>query len=403
VKVFAVPVIASALTAALSVVFFVELARTYGDSTLARIIMIQATAALVQIITIPSSWVYLLGAIGRREVVERYSEGQAVEWAGIAVGTVFVLAGGAIAGGRAAGLLVAFLSLAVAASSSCLGYLRATADWRRYVTWVLMPNLIRLPLIWATPLLMRKGILPDLSHDVAAIVACFFLVPELCRLAAIYMPLAAKTFEWQGVRRTLAGARHILHNWLFDLGSALTDQADKLLVGALLGPQILVTYFFGRRLGSLAVMVTEPMYVELYRRMLTGAAPVTAWRTWLKGLGAAVALWAMMASMVGFLILTPAAVRYLPDAVVAFVGVLLAVMLLDSLSAANRWSRYLAQAANRSAMLLAFRLLVFAVFAASLAALARRIPVWGVVLAMLASLACETAYLGRLHGSEARR
>jgi hypothetical protein len=145
------------------------------------------------------------------------------------------------------------------------------------------------------------------------------------------------------------------------------------------------------------------MYVELYRRMLTGAAPVTAWRTWLKGLGAAVALWAMMASMVGFLILTPAAVRYLPDAVVAFVGVLLAVMLLDSLSAANRWSRYLAQAANRSAMLLAFRLLVFAVFAASLAALARRIPVWGVVLAMLASLACETAYLGRLHGSEARR
>jgi len=401
VKVVAIPAITSALTAGLSVLFFIGLSRVYGDTTLGRIILIQAAAALVQVVCIPSSWVYLLGASGPHEIVERYSHGQAVEWAGTAVGLAIMAVVSAVSGVWERELLLSYFALSIAASSSCLGYLRATSSWRRYVAWVLMPNMIRLPLVWATPAIVGAGIMPNLAGSLAAIIACYFLVPELFRLVTISVPLVIEKFEWQGLTRIVAGARRIMHNWLFDLGSAATDQADKLLVGSLLGPHVLVAYFFGRRMGGLAVMVTEPIYWELYRRNAARSDRRDLERVWWKGLASAFVLWSLMAGAVGLAILTPPVARFLPNAIVGLFGVFLGVMLLDGLSAANRWSRYLAQAAGRATRLLVVRLSIFGVFAVTLALLAPRLPTWGVVLAMLASLACESAYVRVLHTTAA--
>jgi hypothetical protein len=396
VKVFAIPTTTSGLTAALSVLFFVGLSRVYGDTMLGQIILVQAAVALVQVALVPSSWVYLLGGTGEADLARKYSEGQLVEWAGISAGALMVAAGSAVIGERAAGAIPLFLSLAIGASSSCLGYLRATGRWRLYFLWVLTPNLIRVPLVWATPALVAAGVLPDPMGSRTAIAIGYFLVPDLARLGAIYVPIAAAHFAWPGVARTARAARRILRNWLFDLGSAVTDQADKLIVGAVVGSQVLVAYFFARRMVIVTVMVTEPMYWEFYRRRAADIARIGLADTWFRGLASAVLLWSAMAAIISLAIRTPLVGVYIPNAIVSMIGMFLAVMLLDGLFAANRWSRYLAQASDRSVQLLVVRLAVFGVFAVTLALLAPIFPIWAVVVAMLAALGCEAAYVARL-------
>jgi len=392
-KALAIPTMTSGLTAGLSVLFFVGLSRVYGDAVLGQIILVQAAVALVQVALVPSSWVYLLEGAGRVNLVRRYSEGQVVEWIGIAGGALVVAIASTVFGQRASGSFPLFLSLAIGASSSCLGYLRATASWRRYALWVLTPNLIRVPLVWGASTLVGAGVLPDLTDNRVAIVFIFFLVPDLVRLGCIYVPLALDNFRWPGIAKAAHAARAILRNWLFDLGSAVTDQADKLLVGALLGPHMLVAYFFARRMVVVTVMVIEPMYWEFYRAQAADSERTGPAAAWFKGLLAAILLWSATAAAIVIAIKTPSVASFVPIAIVSMLGPFLAVMLLDSLFAANRWSRYLAHATGRSTQLLVVRLSVFGVFTVMLALLAPIFPIWAVVLAMLAALGCETGYL----------
>jgi hypothetical protein len=396
VRAFAYPTITSGLAAALSVLFFLGLASRFGDAMLGQIILLQTAVALVQIAFIPNCLVYLLGAPDGADVDARYREGLSLEWAGTLAGLVVVALAQTLAGPAGEGAVLLYLSLAIQASAATMGVARVRDQWRRYMLWILLPNLLRVPLVWAWPWVMTALGRDGTDASRSTIILLCFLVPDIVRFAAIYLPTALRHFRWPGATAVRTAARQIYRNWFFDVGSAATDQADKLFVGGLFGPQVLVAYFFARRIGVVTVMVTEPFFMELYRRRETGASQLGAGAIWARGIGFAVAIWAGMALAIVLAIQIPLLARFVPEAVVTLLPMFIAVMLLDGLFAANRWSRFLAQMLARAVQLFGLRLFAFALFALVAWLAAPAMPVWGVVTAMASALLVEALYVRAL-------
>lgn len=396
-KAFAVPTATSGLAAALSVLFFLGLASRFGDAMLGQIILVQTAAALAQIACIPNCLVYLLGAPAGANVEARYCEGLSLEWAGTLAGLGIVALGQMLAGPAGEGAVLMYLSLALQASTATMGLARVQDQWRRYMLWILLPNLLRVPLVWGWPWVVAAlGWDSSTAISRSVIIFLCFLVPDIIRFLALYLPTALAHFRWPGVAAVRTAARQIYRNWFYDVGSAATDQADKLFVGGLFGPQVLVAYFFARRIGVVTVMVTEPFYMEMYRRSETGASQMRVAVIWLRGTGFAVAIWAGMALAVALTIQIPGLAEFVPEAVVTLLPMFVAVMLLDSLFAANRWSRFLAQMTARAVQLFGVRMVAFGLFALVAMLAAPTMPVWGVVLAMAAAWLAETFYIRRL-------
>lgn len=400
-KVFAVPTITAGLTAAMSMLFFVGLSRCFGDALLGKIIVVQAGAGLVAMVCIPQCWVYLIGARSPAELRSRYAQGLSTELIGIAMGAVIVGLGVSLPVFAApewrSGALIIYVSLAIQASSSCLGWLRANESWRRYAFWNLAPNVVRVPLIWLTPWLVHQGVLPDASGDAPLVMALYFLAPDIVRLVLVYLPIAARNYAWPGFGQTLSGARSILQNWLFDIGSAATDTADKLVVGTLLGPHILVAYFFARKLGIITIMVTEPFYAEHFRRVVKLGAPA-AWsqmvtRVYLQGIGFAAGLYAAMMCGVAIILSIPPLAAFVPRAISAAIWLFAAVLLVDCLLAANRWSRYLAMMNGAASRLLLVRLSLFALFLVNTAWFGNAFSGMGLAGAFALTWALEAGYV----------
>jgi hypothetical protein len=277
-----------------------------------------------------------------------------------------------------------------------MGMARVRNLWRRYMLWILIPNLIRVPLVWALPLIAPRLGIPDMAGNRSAIIFTFFLLPDMARVALIYLPQVLRHFSLPGMAELRASARQIYRNWFFDVGSAATDQADKLFVGALFGPQVLVAYFFARRIGVITVMVTEPFYMELYRRRMTGNAAPGWLVIWGRGAMLALGLSVSAAILLAVLSKVPIAAQFLPNAVVLLMPMFAAVMVIDSLFAANRWSRFLAQVTNRAVSLLTVRLAAFGLFVLVAILMAPTQPVWGVVIAFAAALSVEALYVRAL-------
>lgn len=400
-KVFAIPTLASGLTAAMSVLFFTGVSRVLGDDLLGRIILTQSAVALVVMGCVPQCWVYLLAAKGRAELVARYRLGFSAELFGFALGVLLVGLALTLPGAdRWRGGLIIFASLAVQSSSSCLGWLRATESWWRYLLWVLGPNLLRVPLIWATPWLVSHRWLPDAQGAPAMAMALYFLLPDMVRWLAIAAPIALRHYKWPGFRNTAIAARQILQNWLFDVGSALTDVADKVVVGTLLGPQTLVAYFFARRLGIISTMVCEPLYAEKYRRVVLLTDPLarsdsqsTSFR---HGLALALAMFIVMMATVVVATQVPPLAQMIPAAVIAMLPLFALVLLADCMLAANRWSRFLVQLNGGSSQLLVVRLAIFVLFALNVWWLGDLLAGLGLALAFGLSWFLEASYVQRL-------
>ncbi len=373
-KVFAVPSLTSGTTAVLSVLFFTGLSHVYGDTMLGEIILVQASVALVQIACVPQCWVYVLGARNADDLRARYSQGLAAENAGIAVGLAVLLLLLALpisfVGRWSGAALLIYVSLAIQASSSCISWLRATERWKRYVLWNVGANLMRAPLIWATPALVRDGWLPKV-HEPASVILLYFVAPDLIRWVVIYLPIATRNYVWPGFRATLLGTREIFKNWMYDLGSAVTDVADKVVVGALLGPQLLVVYFFARKLGVVVTMMTEPFYAEHYRRVSALADRSTRdqakRRVYRLGLSLAAAVFVGLVMLVAGAVLLPPLAEHVPPSILHHMTIFVLVLLIDCAMTANRWSRYIAQLQGGSVRLLALRMTLFGGFAAGVA------------------------------------
>lgn len=366
-KTIAIPTLNSALTAVMSILFFTGLSQVMGDELLGKIILVQSAIAIVTIACVPQCWVYLLRAQNKADLVDRYRRGFSVEVAGILFGTLIVT--GFLAtpiSEQWNGSLIIFASLAVQASSSCQGWLRANESWSRYTLWVLFPNLIRVPLIWATPWLVAENYLPDARGDQSSVMAIYFLAPDILRWLAIAAPIALRHYRWPGLSEIVTAARLILQNWLFDVGSAVTDVADKVVVGTLLGPQVLVVYFFARRIGVVATMICEPFFAEQYRRTVAVVADLARSRyqvrVYRQGLGLAFVLSLAMVAVVLSAAQLPFFAKLMPDAVIDLLPLFLCVMMVDCLLAGNRWSRFIAQINGGNARLLGIRITLFLLF-----------------------------------------
>jgi len=399
-KAFAIPTATSGLTAALSVLFFVGMSRVMGDELLGHVIFVQASAAIITTLLVPQCWVYLIAAQRRDELISRYRTGFTVELLGFAAGALLITAVLALfpANSRWDGCLFIYASIAVQASSSCQGWLRATESWGRYVFWTIGPNLIRVPLIWSTPWMVSIGWLPDARGDQALVILLYFLVPDVLRWALIALPIALQNYRWQGITTVVRSTRIILKNWLFDVGSAVTETADKLVVGVLLGPQVLVIYFFARRLGIVATMVCEPFYLEHYRRIVSigNSAKMSAQQiyTYIRGIAFATTLFLGLIASIALTMMIPGIEDIIPGAVLNNFAIFSLILLLDCLLAANRWSRFVAQINGGSTRLLAIRIGIFSVFVLSSWLACSFFGSLGLVFALAVSWMLEATYVG---------
>ena len=398
-KRFALPAVAVGIAAGLSVLFYLGFARVFGDTILGQVILTLSSVALLQIAVVPQSWVYIVGAHGAEEIAARFAQAATIEWAGGCAGLALLAAGTllpiAVLSGNREAILLQYVALWAAGSTSTQGFFRAREDWRRYAAWVVTPNLARVVLIGAA--LVPGHPLGGLAGDRAALVLVFFLTPELIRYAAFNLPTLLRHYRVPPRATLRPAATRILQNWLFDMGSALTEVADKVVVGALLGPQLLVVYFFARKLGVAATMVVEPVYAEHYRRVLLRAAGrerTTAQRRvyWI-GLATALVMAALVvAAVTGSLQIAPLA-RLVPETVRANVPLFVGLVLVDCLIAANRWSRYLSQLEGQAQLLLMVRILLFGGFAAALAGLAHLPGGEGLMLAFGGFWVAEAAFV----------
>lgn len=404
-KRFALPAAAVGIAAALSVLFYLGFARVYGDTVLGQVILTLSSVALLQIAVVPQSWVYVVGAHGMNEIAARFAQAATIEWAGGLVGlallAVFTLLPVSLLAGNREAILFQFIALWAAGSTSAQGLFRAHEDWVRYALWVVTPNLLRVGLVGTA--LLPGHRLAGLGGDRAALVLVFFTIPDLVRYLLFNVPTLLRHYRPPPRATLRPAATRILQNWLFDMGSALTEVADKVVVGTLLGPQLLVVYFFARKLGVAATMVVEPVYAEHYRRVLLQTdgrdRAVAQRRVYWIGLATALTMAALViASVTGGLQIAPLA-QLVPESVRANVTLFIGLVLVDCLIAANRWSRYLSQLEGAAQLLLMVRILLFAGFAAALAAFARLPGGAGLMLAFggfwIAEASFVTIWLNR--------
>ena len=402
-KVFAVPTISLGLGAALSVLFFIGLSSIYGDQLLGEIILVQSGVALIIVACVPQCLAYMLGGRDADDIRARFSQGVSAELAGIGLGLLVLLVALSLPFAKAwqAGALPMFLSLAVQSLGSCQAWMRLNDRWRSFMLWALFPNLVRVPLIWLTPIAIDHGLVSGLQGDRAGVVTLYFLVPDIARLLLIYVPQVARNYVRPTSSALVAGVRRILQNWLFDVGSAVTEVADKIVVGAILGPTTLVVYFFARRLGVVASMVLEPFYAEHFRRVLaigddqanTAARATMQRRTYASGAGFAAGLFAAMALMVGLALVVPMFAVRMPVSIPAHPLLFFSVLLIDCAVAANRWSRYVALVNGGASILFIVRLLLFGVFTGGTAWFGNDWGGLGLALALGIAWSLETIFL----------
>lgn len=389
----AAPAGASIATAGLSLLFYVGFARLYGDAMLGVIILTLSSVALIQIALVPQAWVYVVGAPDPGDIGRRYSGGVVVETLGslaaIAVLGIAVLLPLAWLDGHRAAALWQLAALCIAGATSVQGLLRARLEWRRYFAWVVLPSALRVVMIGAA-LLMPGGLLARLRGDQAALTIVFFLAPELVRLAAVNLPVLLADFRPPPLAGLAADARRIFANWQFDIGSAVTEVADRVVVGRLLGPELLVVYFFARKAGNAVTMLVEPLYAERYRR---AAAGHRVERTLALGAATALAVVVLLLAGVAVVALVPPLARLVPQAVADNLWLFAGLMAIDGLIAANRWSRFLTQLGGRAGRLLAVRLILFGAFTLTLVALSGLSGGLGLLIAFAGFWLLETLFV----------
>jgi len=398
-KAFTIPVLSSALVAFMSIFFFAGISFVLGDRVLAQMVTYQAIAAVVLIFCTPQSLVYMIGSHQSDEIQNRFSQSFTAEIVGISTGAAIlaialILLPSGLLPGRAA-IILFYFSLAVHALQSCLGSFRAREHWTYYAAWNLTPNLVRVPLIWGTPWLRAHGLSPGLGTTFESQVFLYFLVPELVRFVFIALPLIVSTFSRPLFADVLGAAKTIFKNWIYDIGSVICDQMDKVVIAAVLGPQILVAYFYARRIGVAVSMVTEPFYAEQYRKLISRPSDHRHIRIYCGGLVLSMVLCAMLVGVL-FLIKNIALLNhYIPDSVQSMFLVFLCVVFFDALLAANRWIRFVGQLDGGAMRILYLRLAVFGLYMVNISFFGNLGSGLGLVLSFALSWLIEAAYLVR--------
>jgi len=261
------------------------------------------------------------------------------------------------------------------------------------------PNIVRVPLVWLTPWLAAHGWLA-IPGDRTTAILLYFTVADAVRWLLMYLPLVRRNYQLPSFATTISGTRKILQNWFFDVGSAFTDIADKVIVGAVLGPQLLVVYFFARKVGTVASMVNEPFFTEHFRRIgqTVGTLRASAQtRIYRHGIALSGVIFIGVATVVALALRVPQIAHFMPPSIAVHLLLFVLILGIDCALAANRWSRFVTQLDGGVKLLLLVRLSAFGLFAAGVAMFGNQFDGLGLCIAFASGWAAEAAFLiGRL-------
>lgn len=347
-RAYAIPSLSSGLAALISIVYYSLFAVHFGNDLLGTFIFLLSIVSLIQIALIPQTWVYIIAAPTDREVHFRFSVGAVVELFGGILAAVVLLviclipALPLLAHAREAAII--FPGLWIAGCSSPQGLARRLNLWNVFMYWMLLPNIIRLIFILAY--VNEIGPFGQLNGNTNRweIFLIFYLIPEIIRFLLIYPLLLRNYFVPVQLKRVYSETKKILGNWMFDVGSAITEVADKIVVGALLGPILLVVYFFARKFSIVSTMLLEPYFAESYRRLVTSDNSdliKTATKIYITGIAISISVFALIVTALYLKGNVHFVERLLPSVIFEHSYVFIAVLALDCLIAANRWGRFL--------------------------------------------------------------
>lgn len=354
-------VVGSSITVAGSSLIFYAILTAHADATLmASLITAAAAASMVQIAVVPNTMIFVYSAGTQKSREDAVFYAAMFELIGIAIGATS-LGLGAIFLPNGSAVLLAFLGYGMAGSTSAIGYIRADRKWAFYVIAYVLPSALRLMLLMVD---LGRGNVPSELYE---IVRRYFLIPELARYAIVMPPIFIRSLRFPRRSRLQRALRTVFHNWIFDLGSALVEVGDRLILSAIVTPKLLVLYFFARRLGAAATIVLEPFYAINFKSFVNSIEGNRNSRDLMNVLIKGYLIGGFMALFVwGILSLAPhtvpTSIRFIPAFTTEYPFAFPAVMLIDSVIAANRWSRYISLLDGRTFTLLGWRFFCLSLF-----------------------------------------
>jgi hypothetical protein len=371
-RAYAIPSFSAGLAALISIVYYSLFAISFGNDLLGLFIFLLSIVSLVQIALIPQAWVYIIAAPTDNDTHYRFSVAAVVELIGGILATLVLLVLCLIPAlplrAHVKESMIIFGGLWIAGCSSPQGLARRLNLWKTFMQWILLPNIIRLIFIMA----YINGIRPfgNLTGDDNrwAIFFIFYFVPEIIRFLLVYPRLLRKFYVPVQLEYVYVETKKILRNWMYDVGSAITEVADKIVVGALLGPILLVVYFFARKFSIISIMFLEPYFAESYRRIVTpdnSNLLKTATKIYLSGIAMSLSMFALIVTGLFYVHAHLYSVgRLVPSVIYEHLYVFIAVLAIDCLIAANRWGRFLSHLTSKHIQLFIVRILSFALFVA---------------------------------------
>lgn len=369
-KAYAIPSLSSGLAALISIVYYSLFSVNFGNDLLGMFIFLLSIVSLVQIALIPQTWVYIIAAPSDLEAHFRFSVGAVVELFGGILAALVLLVICLIPAlplrAHAKEAAIIFTGLWIAGCSSPQGLARRLNLWNVFMCWMLLPNIIRLIFILAYVNEIRPFGQLNGNTNSWKIFLIFYLIPEVIRFLGVYPRLLRKFFVPVQLKHAYSETKKILSNWMFDVGSAITEVADKIVVGALLGPILLVVYFFARKFSIVSSMLLEPYFAESYRRLLTSDSAnllKDSTKIYLSGIAISLSVFALIVIALYLQGHVYFIERLVPSVIYEHSYVFIAVLAIDCLIAANRWGRYLSHLTNRHIQLFIIRITSFALFA----------------------------------------
>lgn len=394
---FSVPTLAGGVVAVASLAYFTAASRWLGDEALSLFVVAMAEVAVLQALLIPRTWLHVIAGTGSLGC--RLSQSVVLELVGGVTGLLVLLAYVSLRDFESNAIalrLVVYVSLWVPSLTSATGFYRASHRWLSYFFWIAGSALLRFPALvwWNANQQAWTG--SNATDSVLSMVVVTYLLPEMLRLVLGYLPLLPRHWQSTTIPALRNALKLISSNWRFDFLSALTESLDKVIVGLLFSPAVLVCYFFARRIAGVIPMVIEPYFAHVYQRQAETSNQFPGSHFWrqhyFRGLAISATLALLSCALILVLVDWTGARAAIPEAVTQQLGLFCAVLAIDAVMCANKWYRYMSQRTGASA-LFAMRTVSFCAFVL-VATLPIGPPFGGTpVPAMLISLIIDVAAL----------
>lgn len=344
-----------------SSLIFYSILMAQSDATLmAGFISITAIASIVQIGLVPNTMIFVYSAGTRKRRNNNVFYAVILEIIGLSIGAL-LLGLAALVYETQIAIIIVFLSYSMAGSTSCIGYIRAENRWLFYIIAFVLPSALRLAIILID---LANG---RIQSTLSGIALHYLLLPEIIRYAIVVPPIFFSNFRmpnWLSMQRA---CRIVFGNWVYDVGSAMVEVGDRLILSLLLSPNLLVLYFFARRLGAATTIVLEPFYAITFKTIVNSKVESYLARDLLNVLGRgyiisgtiALLCWGSLSSV---LYSVQSAASFIPALVEDFGLTFGALVLIDAAIAANRWGRYLSLLDGHVLALMTSRLMCLALF-----------------------------------------